>query len=326
MTQVFIAQTGLDVVGATAVRRLAAAHPGERLYVLSTKPGGAEHLARTLPNVDLLMLGVDSLVNLAVHLSTVMDDVTVTIDGSSGLARKAFPLIDDRALRVFRPKSLTTPALHAEIEELDLSHIDRLEVHNALQQETALQMVPAEAQDKVILDLTWNTPEAVIAQCLDNPFGERTPVVWFGSLDATGSGFRDFARLFGHLPQDCVPVVVLQTPATPAQFDDFAASLGWSGSLPRLTVFTAPSVEFVAGLMTLVSASGGVMLSSAIDAAPNPLMAYAHDAGVALVGYANRAFDGAPWRERVATCDQGDIRGLAALVRRAVPSLVAAAS
>ena len=314
MTQVFIAPVGLDLVLATSLRRMAADVPGERIYVLSTTPGGAEHIVRALPTVDLLLLGQDSLVNLAVHLSTVMEQVTVTIDGSAGLARKTFPLLDSEAFRVYRPKSLTTPALHAEIEQLDLDHINLLEVQNALQAETALQMVPSSAQDKVVLDVSWNTPDDVVPQTLDDPFGDRVPVVWFGSLDSTGSGFRDFARLFGHLPENMLPVVILRSPSTPAQFDDFAANLGWSGSLPRLMVFTAPSMDFVAPLMGLVAAAGGVMASTAIDAAPNPLMAYAHANSVPLVGYSNRAFDGAPWCNEVATCDQGDIAELARLI------------
>lgn len=317
MTQVLVVQLGLDFTLATSLRRFAVSNPDERIYVLSTKPGGAEHLVRALPNVDLLQLGQESVVNLAVHLSGADDETTVTIDGASGLARRTFPLLATGAFRVYRPKALTTPALHAEIEELDVSNVDRLVVQNALQAEAVLQMVPAAAREKVVLDLSWNAPDDVVGSRLNDPFGAGVPVVWYGGLNSVGSGFRDYARLFAHLPADRLPVAILQSPATPEQFDDLTANLGWSGALPRLMVFTAPTLEFVSALFGLVAAAKGVLVSTAIDAAPNPLMAYAYENGVPMVGYDNRAFEGSAWGETVATCNQGDILELAGLVSRA---------
>lgn len=320
MTHVYVAPLGLDFTQAAQLRRMASASP-ECLYrVLTTKPGGGEHLVSRLPNVDVLIMGRASATNLAVHLSNLEPATTITIDGSADLARATFPLLGDGTVRNYRAESVTAPSLHAEMEELDVSRIDRLIVHNALQSEIVVQMVGAEEVDKVELDTTWQLPDSVVPDDLTDHFDGGLPVVWSGSLSTTGSGFRDFARLFGHLRDDVRPVAVLHGPPTPAEFDDFTSNLGWSGALPRLMVFTAPPLEFVRGLMSSVARAGGVFVSTAIDALPNPLMTYADAHGVPMVGYENRAFDGAPWRGGLPTCDQGDISTLASLISECVVS------
>lgn len=318
MTHVFVSHRGLDYTAATDVRRMAQGSPYERVYVLSTKPGGAEHIVRACSNVRVVSLGQESLISMAYHLTVESEQARVTVDGAPGVARKLLPMVGAHVARVYRPQALTTPALHAEVEDLELSHVDWLEVRSALQSETLHEMVPQAHRDKIVLDHSWSVPDEVDAEPeLRDIFEGQIPLVWYGALDSAGSGFRDFARLFGHLPPEAVPVVVLQSPASPAEFDDFASNLGWSQALKRLVVFTAPTLDFLAGLLKLTSEARGFMVSTAIDSAPNPVIGYAAQLGVRIVGYENRAFDGAPWETSVSTCVQGDIVGVADVIKSA---------
>lgn len=313
MIEIILTEQGLGLPLALHIAHQANTRPKDSFMVMSPKLKGAEHLVRALPNVSFVISGPRSMAHTARKIASSERRSVVLVYGSPEMANVAF---SDGfvGMSSYRFSGTTSAELHHEVAALEVDRIDTLITENLAQFGLVEEAVPRRNRYKIrevplLGDWLVREPHPI---SLDRIHAGR-PLLWAGTLDQIGTGYRDFARVFGLIDNEWTPIVVLSGEASPVEFEDLCANLSRSGALERATILTTPPLGLLNGLVAQSARANGALVTTSLLLEPNPLLPLAASYGLPVIGYANECLRQHA-QHPIEECDQGELLSLAEMI------------